>query len=215
MVIKYWSWTQFHNQNPMIEILLLVNVLKYVMRCAIWYHLHNLKIKNVHEGVLLLVKFQALVWNFTKSNTPPWVFLTFLKLYKWYQIGQSITYFTRPPLYFNMFYTKKVNEMFYRTKQIQLTTGHLTQEPMPMPIPQQSFFLHAVHNNHLKSILQGLVRLNNILRSYKNSERYSFARKFEWDFQHFQTLFLLTKYFHGVFIVNFEHISHLVWYFYC
>ena len=61
MVIKYRSWTQFHNQNPMIEILLLVNVLKYVMRCAIWYHLHNLKIKNVHEGVLLLVKFQALV----------------------------------------------------------------------------------------------------------------------------------------------------------
>ena len=30
--------------------------------------------------------------NFTKSNTPSWVFLTFLKLYKWYQIAQSITY---------------------------------------------------------------------------------------------------------------------------
>ena len=24
--------------------------------------------------------------NFTKSNTPPWVFCIFLKLYKWYQI---------------------------------------------------------------------------------------------------------------------------------
>ena len=33
--------------------------------------------KNTHEGVLLLV-----------SNTPPW----YLKLYKWYQIAQSITY---------------------------------------------------------------------------------------------------------------------------
>ena len=29
--------------------------------------------------------------NFTKSNTPPWVFSTFFKLYKWYQIVQSIS----------------------------------------------------------------------------------------------------------------------------
>ena len=28
--------------------------------------------------------------NFTKNNTPSWVFLTFFKLYKWYQIAQSI-----------------------------------------------------------------------------------------------------------------------------
>ena len=30
--------------------------------------------------------------NFTKSNTPPWVFFTFFKLYEWYQIAQHITY---------------------------------------------------------------------------------------------------------------------------
>ena len=30
--------------------------------------------------------------NFTKSNPPPWVFLTFSKSYKWVQIAQSITY---------------------------------------------------------------------------------------------------------------------------
>ena len=29
--------------------------------------------------------------NFTKSSTPPWVFFTFFKLYKWYQIAQNIT----------------------------------------------------------------------------------------------------------------------------
>ena len=29
----------------------------FVMRCAIWYHLHNLKnVKNTHGGVLILVK---------------------------------------------------------------------------------------------------------------------------------------------------------------
>ena len=35
----------------------------------------------------LLVKLQA---YFTKSNTPLWVFFTFLKLHQWYQIAQRI-----------------------------------------------------------------------------------------------------------------------------
>ena len=72
------------------------------MRCAIWYHLYNLKnVKNTHGVVLLLVKLQAFpriqteyeevlrislysvrirekACNFTKSNTPPWVYFTFL-----------------------------------------------------------------------------------------------------------------------------------------
>ena len=43
------------------------------------------------EGVLLSVKLKAKACNFTKINTPPWVFFMFLKLYKWYQITQSIT----------------------------------------------------------------------------------------------------------------------------
>ena len=61
------------------------------MRYEIWYHLYNLKnMKDTHGGVLLLVKLQAFS-NFIKSNTPPWVFFTFLKLYKSYQIAQNIT----------------------------------------------------------------------------------------------------------------------------
>ena len=36
---------------------LLQTEIKYVTLCAIWYHLHNLKnVKNIHDGVLLLVK---------------------------------------------------------------------------------------------------------------------------------------------------------------
>ena len=31
-----------------------------------------------------------LACNLTKSNAPPWVFFTFLKLYKWYHIVQRI-----------------------------------------------------------------------------------------------------------------------------
>ena len=64
----------------------------YVVRCAIWYHLYNVKnlnnfvkFKNTHGGVLVLVKVQAESCSFTKSKTPPLVFLIFLKLYKWYQ----------------------------------------------------------------------------------------------------------------------------------
>ena len=62
------------------------------MLCAILYYLYNLKnIKNTHGGMLLLVKLQAKACNVTKSNTPPWMFCTFFKLYKWYQIAQRIT----------------------------------------------------------------------------------------------------------------------------
>ena len=43
-------------------------------------------VKNAHGGVLILV-----ACNFTKINTPPWVFFTFFKLYKWYKIAQCIT----------------------------------------------------------------------------------------------------------------------------
>ena len=61
----------------------------YVMCFAIWYHLYNLKnVKNTLGGVLLLVNLS----NFTESNTPPWVFFTFFKLYRWYQTAQSIIY---------------------------------------------------------------------------------------------------------------------------
>ena len=40
-----------------------------------------------------LIKLQAEACNFTNINTPPWVFFTFLKLYKCYQIAQRITIF--------------------------------------------------------------------------------------------------------------------------
>ena len=33
---------------------------KYVVRCAIWYHMYNLNnVKNTHGGVLILIKLQA------------------------------------------------------------------------------------------------------------------------------------------------------------
>ena len=72
-------------------LLSLVMILSYVVRCAMCYQLYNLKnVKNTHGGALLLSKLQDLACNFNKSNTPPWVFLTFFKLCKWYQTAQRI-----------------------------------------------------------------------------------------------------------------------------
>ena len=56
-----------------------------VMLYAIWYHLYNLKNGEKHPWR------SVNSCNFTKINTPPWVFFTFLKLHKWYQIAQRIT----------------------------------------------------------------------------------------------------------------------------
>ena len=65
----------------------------HMMLCAIWYHLYNFKnVKNTHGGALLLLTLKASACNVTKINTPLWLLFTFFKLYKWYQIGQSVTY---------------------------------------------------------------------------------------------------------------------------
>ena len=50
-------------------------------------------VKNTHGGELLLVKLQASTCNFTERNIHSWVFSTFFKLSKQYQIAKSISYF--------------------------------------------------------------------------------------------------------------------------
>ena len=36
--------------------------------------------------------WKSITFRKTKSNTPTWVFFTFFKMYKWYQIAQQIAY---------------------------------------------------------------------------------------------------------------------------
>ena len=65
----------------------------FLMLCATRYHLCNFEnVKYLHGKVLLSVKSQAGAYKFTKSNTPPWVFSTFLRLFECCQIAQSITF---------------------------------------------------------------------------------------------------------------------------
>ena len=59
-----------------------------LMLYTIWNHFYTLKNGiNTRGGVLFLLNSQTSAWSFTKSNTPPWMFFTFLKLYKWHQIA--------------------------------------------------------------------------------------------------------------------------------
>ena len=67
------TFRQFIPNHPPKHAITITNV----MLCVIWYNSHDLKnVKNTHGGVLLLVKLQAEA-SLT-SNTPPWVFFTFL-----------------------------------------------------------------------------------------------------------------------------------------
>ena len=67
--------------------------LLYVVRCAIWYCLYNLKnVKNTHGGVLILVKLKLVKCKLTLLHG---CFSRFLKCTngtKWYQIAQCTTY---------------------------------------------------------------------------------------------------------------------------
>ena len=60
-------------------------LIQYMMFCAIWYHFYNLKnVESTHGGVLLLVILKVTLLH--------GCFFTLLKLYKWDQIAQDITY---------------------------------------------------------------------------------------------------------------------------
>ena len=57
------SWRLFHCEYPKPYSL-------YVVRCAIWYYLYNLKnVKNTHGGMLILVKLQAERTTYYKRMT--------------------------------------------------------------------------------------------------------------------------------------------------
>ena len=94
------------------------------MLFANYYHLCNFKnVKNAYVGLLLLVKLQgqrdirfkidcrgiqASTCNVTKSNTPAWVFFTFLKLRKWQQIAQSTH------IYLNLSFQPELQKLLQR-----------------------------------------------------------------------------------------------------
>ena len=65
---------------------------RFVVLCAIWYHLYNLKnVKNIQGGALILVQLQDQPATLLKLALLRGCFSRF-KLNKWYQIAQRITF---------------------------------------------------------------------------------------------------------------------------
>ena len=64
--------------------------------------------------------------NFTKINTPPWVFFTFFELYKWYQTPQCITGITAQTMKFSC--NPAQNGLFRACSRIG---GEGKQAPLP------------------------------------------------------------------------------------
>ena len=66
--------------------------------------------------------------NFTKINTSPWVFFTFLKLYKWYEIAQRITdegLWTHGLMKYRIFEAKHLNFYWARTSNIDILLDYI------------------------------------------------------------------------------------------
>ena len=112
------------------------------MLYTIWYHLYSLKnVKNTWRNATFS---EVAGFKFTESNSPPWVFLKFLKLCKWHQIAQNFTYngrtvvitVTSPNLHVgvtwgNLSFSGKIykeryiKEVFWGNKQeIKITLGN-------------------------------------------------------------------------------------------
>ena len=65
-----------------------MNMLVYNLWCVARFVIPFVQLKEREKHPYRSVSFS----NFTKSSTPPWVYFTFFKLCKWYQIAQSIMY---------------------------------------------------------------------------------------------------------------------------
>ena len=66
--------------------------------CLLWYVYFGQVICSALRDLVPSVQFKKREKqplrsvSFSKVDTPPWLFFTFLKLYKWYQIAQRTTY---------------------------------------------------------------------------------------------------------------------------
>ena len=68
----------------------LTKFLIYYMKCLVQFAQYVLFVKR-EKHPRRIVTFSKVVSFSLQSNTPPWVFFTFFKLCKWYQIEQRIT----------------------------------------------------------------------------------------------------------------------------
>ena len=91
------------------------------------------KMKPFDHHKILSESIKSSACNFTKINTPPWVFFTFFKLYKCYQIAQRITYllYWYVSHYLKNFYPVLPQSPFLWKKNNKFTTCPLILSNLP------------------------------------------------------------------------------------
>ena len=125
--------------------------------CTIWYHLYNLKnVKNA-GGVLLVVEFRAEACNFTNGKTPPWAFFMFFKLYKWYQIAQSITHMCQVTASLKKYHQKIPHHRFFFLEFCGFFQNTSFRNNSGWLLPEGSIYI----DNHHGPILTGDSRFIN------------------------------------------------------
>ena len=82
------------------------------MLCAVWYHLYSLKNMKITHA---------------KSNTPLWVFFTFFKLYKWYQIAQKRHIRNKAPskMFVEILYAPRINKYAWHDEKLSKMTNEV------------------------------------------------------------------------------------------
>ena len=139
--------------------------IQLVVHCAIWYHLYNLK--NEKKQPWRSVNFSKVTGsacNFTKIKTPPWVFFSFFKLHKWYQIAQSTTFRSARKSHDQYCFPMTTNEsisrlmgpeLFEQSNEtsrdfpaLQLTRLFLPHSVVSARYPVSRKLIHTVNENH-------------------------------------------------------------------
>ena len=84
------EWNTWVNHIPLTHFRSMVS---FVVRCAIWVPFVQFKKHEKHpRRSVNFRKVTGFIQPATKINTPPWVFFTFFKLHKCYQIAQRTTF---------------------------------------------------------------------------------------------------------------------------
>ena len=101
---------------------------RYVMFCAILYHLCNSRKREKHPRSSVTFSKSCRLQTyciFTKSSTPPLVLFTFLKFYKWYLIAQSVSYLDDG--YFSDLFPLRIQDRFNYSNLLFFSLSHCNQ----------------------------------------------------------------------------------------
>ena len=117
-----------------------------VLRCAIWYDLHNLQnVENTPDGMILLVKLQGKPRILLKVIFLHGCFTRSFKLQKWYQLAQSISRKTKH----QKIYERLLEKYTQKRKQNLLHMDFICTDFLVHPLTNKSRRMTLVQRRYL------------------------------------------------------------------